>query len=403
VKTRFQQAIPSHDPCQEQKIEIGIAVTEREKQEIFRLRYRIYVEEMGRQPVAADHSRKLLADEIDRWAFLLYAKSGSELIATMRVNVGLIEEFPRDLARLLCMDKFRRFCAESGFPLVAFSSKLMVSPAYRNSPALHLLTAKGYELYCDHQVQFNFGGCNFYLLRLYEQFGCRRFGRNFVDPGFGLLAPFVLLVNDIAHLKAVHSPFTRIARKKAVPNSDVKDWFYREFPEAASVMNSQLTTGEELWRFLCNRLGGSPEERIPVIKGLTREEAKDFLHSCGVSARCYPGDHVITRDMVSDELNILVSGTLLSAAPNAGPPNIILPGEHFGANGLLDKAVHTLDIIAAATTEILVFSRQYFAKFRRTKPEVAFKILRNLAPDRNMSGLPGCDTREGRVALFPDK
>jgi len=384
MKTYYQQAIPAQDPCQGQKIEVGIASTEWERQEIFRMRYRIYVEEMGRQPVAADHRRKLLADELDRWALLLYAKAGSELIATMRINIGLIDEFPRDLARLLYMDKFRRFCEDSGYPLVAFSSKLMVSPAYRNSSALHLLTAKGYELYCNHQVQFNFGGCNFYLLRLYEQFGCRRFGRNFVDPGFGLLAPFVLLVDDIEHLKAVRSPFIRIARKKTVLNSDVKAWFYREFPEAASVMNSQLTTEEELWRFLCNRLGGSPEERIPVLKGLSGEEARKFFHSCGVSVRCNRGDHVITRDMVSDELNILVSGTLFSSDRNDGSRNLIIPGGHFGANGLVDQAVHAKDIIAATTVEMLVLSRQYFAKFCREKPEVALKIRRNLSDDRNM-------------------
>ncbi|MDD4599486.1 hypothetical protein SDC9_03923 [bioreactor metagenome] len=385
MKTKYQQAVfsPNHD--QGRSIEIGIASTEHEKEEIFRLRYRIYVEEMCRKPVTIDHSSKLLFDEMDKWAFLLYAKVGSEFVGTMRINIGLIEEFPRDLAQLLFMDSFKHFCKESGYPLIAFSSKLMVAPSYRNSPALHLLSAKGYELYCDHHVQFNFGGCNFYLVRLYEQFGCRRFGRNFVDPGFGLLTPFILLVNDTEHLKAVRSPFIRIARKRGLANCAATNWFYQEFPEAASVINSQLVTEEELWDFLCNSLGGSPQEIIPALRGLSEIEARTFLYSTCVSAQCYPGDHLITYGMISDELNILVSGMLISFDKSSFLKSSIHPGQHFGAIGLFCQAIQDVDIKAATISDILVLSRQAFASFSRSKPDIAYKIMNNLLSKSKVS------------------
>lgn len=386
MKLKFQQAVDFPNSAQGEKIEIGIAATENEKREIYRLRYHIYVEEMHRQPVKADHRRRILTDEMDTWAYLLYAKVGSEFVGTMRVNIGLIKEYPQDLAQLLLMDRFKGFCQESGYPLVAFSSKLMVSPPYRNSPALHLLSAKGYELYCDHHVQFNFGGCNFYLLRLYEQFGCRRFGRNFIDPGYGMLTPFILLVNDTDHLRAVRSPFIRIARKRAMPNKGVTDWFYQEFPESTSVINSQLTSPEEMWSFLCNRLGTAPQTVMPFLRGLSEREASIFLYNCGVFVHCYPHDHIITNGLVSDELNVLVSGTLISFDKAHSRKYVISPGESFGANGLFDSKIQTADIKAAATSEILVVSRQYFSKFSRTKPDIAAKIVDNLSDKIKMAG-----------------
>lgn len=368
-----------------EKIEIGIASTEHEKEGIFRLRYRIYVEEMHRQPVAIDHSSRLLFDELDKWAFLLYAKAGSEIIGTMRVNIGLIEQFPRDLANLLYMDNFKTFCNENSCPLVAFSSKLMVSPAYRNSPALHFLSAKGYELYCDHHVQLNFGGCNFYLLRLYEQFGCRRFGRNFIDPGYGMLTPFILLVNDADHLKAVRSPFIRIARKRGIADSTATDWFYKEFPEAASVINSQLVTEEELWNFLCQKFGGLPQEIIPAIRGLSEAEARTFLYCTSVTVSCYPEDHLITSGLISDELSILVSGRLVAFDRSGRSKHSIHPGQHFGQVGLFSQAVQNLNIKAAAVSSILVISRQAFTSFSRSKPDIAYKIMRNLLTKSTVS------------------
>lgn len=378
--TNLPEKIIGLSSDQESSIQIGIAATDAEKEKIFRLRYEIYVEEMKRQPNLADHRSKQLVDEIDKWAILLYARVGTEYIGTMRVNIGPIDEFPLDLANVLLMNRFRGFCNESGNPLVAFSSKLMVSKQYRNSAALHLLSAKGYELYCNHHVSFNFGGCNFYLLRLYEQIGCRRFGRSFEDPGYGLLHPFILLVDDINHLKAVRSPFFRKARKREGLNSSATDWFLNEFPEAANMINSQLVTEGELWNIVINHFNGSgsPEAVIPVLQGLTETEASIFLYRCGVIVQCHAGDRIITRGLVSEELNILLSGRLVASKPPLQEKNVVLPGQCFGAIGLLDPATQKMDFEAAAPAEIMVISRQYFRKFSVAYPDVANKILQNL-------------------------
>lgn len=380
----MEMNLQKNDVClpgnQEESIQIGIAVTDAEKEKIFHLRYEIYIEEMKRQPNLANHRSKQLFDEIDHWAILLYAKIGSEYIGTMRVNIGEIDDFPADLSKVLLMDRFRQFCNSSGHPLVAFSSKLMVSQKYRNSAALHLLSAKGYELYCNHHVQFNFGGCNFYLLRLYEQIGCRRFGRSFEDPGYGLLHPFILLVDDLDHLKAVRSPFVRKARKRHGLNNFATEWFLKEFPEAARTTNSQLVTEKELWAIINNHFKdlGSPGYNIPLLQGLSKEEASLFLHRCGVVVQCHPGDRIITRGLISEELNILLSGKLLVSSNPLHEKSLVVPGQHFGAIGLSGPIIQGVDIEAATPTAIVVIARQYFRKFSVAHPEIAKVILQNL-------------------------
>lgn len=359
------------DPNEELGIQIGIASTDEEKKEIFRLRYRIYVEEMQRQPIMIDHANKLLFDEMDSWATLVYAKVGSELIGTMRANIGSVDEFPPELVRILLMDRFRSFCHENSLS-VAFSSKLMVSKQYRHSTASHQLLAKGYEIYCNHHVQFNFGGCNFYLLRFYEQMGYRRLGKSFIDPGYGLLHPFILVVDDVDYLKTVRSPYYRIARKRVDLDRSSVNWFLKEFAGEEEIINSQLVSEGELWRLICDRLGTNPAEAIHAFKGVSDMDLRTFFYRCAVVVQCHAGDLITTRGLVSEELNILLSGNLMNNGEK------ILQGQHFGAVGIAEPSIQTAEIEAITSAEIIVVSRQYFRKFSVSHPVAARQILTNI-------------------------
>ena len=156
--------MPSSQEPTQPTISIGIATTLREKREIYRLRYQIYVEEMAMQPIAVDHRHKLLYEDLDDWGVLFYAKVGSQLIGTMRINLGDIKAFPQNLVQIFSLDKFQKFYGSAEPQNIAYCSKLMVVPHYRNSMTLYLLMVKGYEFYCQHQVQFTFGICKFHLL-----------------------------------------------------------------------------------------------------------------------------------------------------------------------------------------------------------------------------------------------
>jgi hypothetical protein len=354
-------------------IEIGIASTPEEKSAIYRLRYSIYIEEMAYPIASADHTNKFLHDELDDWGILLYAKTESEMIGTLRLNIGHAKDFPSKLATSFCMDKFDRYL--NAQQKLAYGSSGMIAPGFRGSQAHSLLTAKCYELYCSHHVQFGFCNCNFYLIPLHEHYGNLRLGKNFVDSNFGLETCFVLLVDDTFHLKTVNSPLFYLADKRKIINTKVREWFNAEFTDAKNTINSQLVSEEQLWTILCDRLGTTPNKAIPILHGLSEGEAKKCLHCSSVIVKCPANSSIAIKGNISHEMDILLSGKLHFSNSHEIKPTGL--GHPFGVNGLFKPATHVSTIQAANDTEILVLSCHFFAKFSRSFPDIARKIIAN--------------------------
>jgi len=359
-------------------VKIGIAITPEEKKEIYHFRYQIYVEEMSKHIEEVDYVNKLLYDELDKWAFLLYAKIGSELIATARINIGILADFPRKVIEFLSLDTFENYSTETGSHKFSYFSKLMVAPSHRSSSVLYLLMSECYEICCRNQTQFGFCLCNFHLLRLYEQMGFHSYSNNLVYPGYGLVTPMVLLADDIQHFRIVRSPLLRIARKKGVINTQAVGWFYEKVIKNSPKINSQLITEEELWFILCKSLNCPPMEAITLLSELSDAEAKKFLHSCGSYVQCSPGDIIISQGDFSYSYDILISGKLKSSTFHQPNKEYSLPGQHVGANGLTEHSKHKENIAAITSTQLLVLSGTVFPRFSHSNPEIANKIVKTI-------------------------
>jgi hypothetical protein len=366
----------------ENVIKIGIAITPEEKREIYHFRYQTYIEEMSKQIDNVDHNNGLLYDDLDEWAFLLYAKIDSKIIATIRINLGTLADFPRTLVRFLSLDTFLGSSTKNYNHKITYVAKLMVSPSHRNSPALYLLIAKCYDFSCSNGVEFGFSACNLHLLRLYEQIGWHRYSKNFLDPGYGLLSPIVMFGGDIEHFRTIRSPLFRMARKRAIVNTQTVEWFHEKFIKHSPIINSQIVTEEELWSILCKFLNHPPTEAINILRELSEAEAKKLLHSCSSLVQCDTGDMITTQGDISYSYNILLSGKLKSLTFQHPIKEYAIPGQSFGANGLTEHNKHTEDIEAVTTVELLVLSGMAFPRFFHSHPDIAHKIVRNLSNSR---------------------
>lgn len=376
------ESISSTTEASESAIKIGIAITPEEKREIYHFRFQAYVEEMSKHIEEADYVNRLLNDELDEWGFLLYAKIGSELIATARINIGTLADFPVKVVEFLSLDSFKNYFIENGNQKFSYCAKLFVSPSYRSSPALYLLMAKCYELSLYNQIQFVYCACNFHLLRLYEQMGFHRYSKNFIYPGYGLLTSIVFVLNDIQHLRVIHSPLFRMARKRGIVDTQAVEWFHENFIRNSPIINSQIVTEEELWSIVCNVLPHPPTEAIDILRELSEAEAKKFLHSCGSLVQCDTGDIITNQGDISYSYNILLSGKLKSLTFHHPVKEYTISGQHFGANGLTEHNKHTEDIEAVNAVEIFVLSGMAFPRFFHSQPDIAHKIVRNLSNSR---------------------
>ncbi len=357
----------------DKSITIGVATTLQEKEEIFRFRYHIYAKEIGHRLASVDHRKEMICDELDEFGLLLNVKTGRNLIGTVRVNIGRVQDFPQNLAQSFSLGRFQAFNAGVD-NLFGYASKGMISPDFRHSAAHFLLATTIYELYCEHKIHYGFLNCNSYLLPFHERYGYRRYTRNWADPAYGLQVPLVLLVDDIAYLQTVNSPIFSVAYNRTVPNDQTRKWFYREFPEAATVISNRTVTEDTYWAYLRKCLQNSPHKAIPVLHGLPESAAKKFVHSCGAILTCHSGEPIITCGDSGNELNILLAGRL-----ETSDDKYILPGQSFGEVGLVNRTKHTSNISANTDVEILVLSFQYFKRFIDIYPDISRKILQNLA------------------------
>ncbi|HMM22233.1 MAG TPA: GNAT family N-acetyltransferase [Selenomonadales bacterium] len=361
------------------QITVDFAQTPKEREMVYRFRYQIYVEEMGKKLTnlpLLQHKRRQLFDELDdaQHAIILYARAGSEIVGTIRLNIFP----PQNLFPQWLPDQFVSFF-QADAPLISYSSKLMVDSRYRKSQAAYLLIAKGYELYRQNNVPFNFIGCAPFLIPLYEQMGFRRYSSNFEFPDFGCIVPLVLLTEDIGHLRAVRSPLMRVARK--FDNSSKSSvWFAQNFPEAGEHINRLLLTKEQFHRAICDLLGDSPENALELLHGFTPEEAITCLNE-GTIVNFTGGSLLVNPIDVSNELFFVLSGCLLSRktwSKDRQTYTLLTPGQSFGGKSFLSMGRQRAKVVAQCDSKVLVLPRQAFDRLALLHPDIAAKLLRNI-------------------------
>ena len=69
--------------------EIRLATTAEEREQVFKLRYSIYVEEMGKSQHYADHKHKKVEEPLDSSANIFAAFQNGRVVGTIRNNLAI--------------------------------------------------------------------------------------------------------------------------------------------------------------------------------------------------------------------------------------------------------------------------------------------------------------------------
>ena len=153
---------------------IAIAETEEERQAVYRLRYDVYVEEMGRYQTVADHANRMLYEEVDEQSRISYVAIDGEVVATARLTWGGDAPFPQ---RMIDQYQLAPFLAELPPAAIAVGERAMVRPHLRGTDLLLKLMINGISWVNDHRIQLIFGDCEPHLLNLYLGLGQRTYSR----------------------------------------------------------------------------------------------------------------------------------------------------------------------------------------------------------------------------------
>lgn len=188
-------------------VEIRCPRNAAERDELYRLRYRVYVDEMGRTVSSADHEGHRIVDPLDDGAeILLGAWVDGQAIGTARVNLAEISDVGT-LADLYELEGFEADHDGRG----AILTRLVVAPEWRGRTVAVRLLQRAVQLTLERGARWLHFHCREHLVSLYACLGgVTRFVR--ADDGPGPLTIMVADLENLDHFVAVRSPLARVIR-----------------------------------------------------------------------------------------------------------------------------------------------------------------------------------------------
>ena len=192
-------------------LEIRLAQTPEEREEIFKLRYQIYVEELGFWEsftnYEPNHEQKKLEDPLDLSANLFVAFNNHELVGTLRYNYTKnldSDYYPK-------LDKMSETVGDAHLLSTSISGRFMLKSYLRGTlTGLRIMKACYKQLLLDG-IKFNFIDVLAYLLPFFEKLGYQTIGK--IDYSISESRTLMVLETlNIEHLEKVKSPFQSLYR-----------------------------------------------------------------------------------------------------------------------------------------------------------------------------------------------
>lgn len=189
------------------KIRIKFVSAPEELLKVFRFRYSIYVDEMGRKQKYADHGLKLIIDPLDDGAYLLAAFDEDRVVGTVRVNMaadsnlGSYEHF------------YGLSCVGEDHPnYTSICTRLMIAKSHRRSLLGYRLAITCLELGLTKGLKWSFLDCNDHLVPFFTRLGCQKYIGKANHEEYGYVTPMRFSLCDHTFLQCIRSPFLRSIR-----------------------------------------------------------------------------------------------------------------------------------------------------------------------------------------------
>jgi len=355
------------------------AETDDQKNQAYRLRYEIYVEEMNRYRGSAGHAARVLVEPEDAQSRLFVAEvagaEGPEIVATMRLTWGGDAPLPE---RHIVQYDLARFLDEMPAEHLIVGERFMVAPAHRGGDVLWALFRHYMEFVNQHRIQLAFGDCEPHYLNLYMGMGFRTYTRRHVNsPETGYLIPLVMVAEDLDHLRRLKSPLSDVLADfgddARVPGivQDLVD-------QGGGVLAERLAGRGAYWQEVYQNIVALEQNRPTLFEGLTDEQAQACLAK-STMIECQPGDRVIKKGNVAKNLFVLLEG-VLEVRDGANTIAFLEPGDVFGEIAFLIGRPRTMDVIAAgAGVKVISLSDSVIRKMIDDEPEIAAKLLLNIS------------------------
>jgi hypothetical protein len=341
--------------------EVGEAATPEEKEAVYRFRYSVYVEEMGRYQDTADHAGKRLVEPEDEESWIFFARDGDDIVGTARLSWGAkgFSERQRDEYSV------DPFLAEVPHEHLAIGERVMVTPKLRGTGLVDELLAVRNDVAVANDVRIQFSCCEPHLLSLYLGQGRRTYAKkNINSPEAGYLIPLVVFPQGTEPLQN---------EAGALP-----DCVAQVLAGGGAVLSPLMTSTADYDDQLRATLHEIEAEDISAFHGFTDDEVERCLARSNV-IECAAGDRVLKKGGVARNVFVVLDG-MLEVRDGDRVVAVLREGDAFGEMAFLLEQPRWADTDAVSDgTRILSLSERTLRQMIADDPTVAAKLLMNIS------------------------
>ena len=349
--------------------EVAQAKTAEEKEAVYRFRYSVYVEEMGRYQGSADHAGRRLVEPEDDEGWVFFARDGDEVVGTARLSWGGHGFSERQIEEY----SLEPFLDEVPHAYLAVGERVMVMSKHRGSGLVDELLACRNDAAVRHDVRIQFSACEPHLLSLYLSQGRRTYAdKNINSPEAGYLIPLVMFPQGPDALAG-------ILRKGGGEPGSLPDCVTRILSGGSgAVLSPLMTSVGDYSQHIRQTLHEIEDQAVSAFHGFTDEEVERCLARSTV-IECTAGDRVLKKGGVARNLFVVLAGTL-EVRDQERIVGVLSTGDVFGEMAFLLERPRVLDTFAASdSVRVLSLSERTLRTMIVDDPVVAAKLLLNIS------------------------
>ena len=345
------------------ELDVGEARTPEEKEAVYRFRYSVYVEEMGRYQDTADHAGRRLVEPEDEESWIFFARDGEDIVGTARLSWGAKGFSERQVDEY----SLAPFLAEVPHEHLAIGERVMVTPKQRGTGLVDELLAVRNDVAIANDVRIQFSCCEPHLLSLYLGQGRRTYAtKNINSPEAGYLIPLVVFPQG-----------TDVLADR--PGGALPDCVAQVLEGGGgAVLSPLMTSAGDYEDHIRATLHEIEAQDISAFHGFTDDEVERCLARSNV-IECAAGDRVLKKGGVARNVFVVLDGTLEVRDGNRVVA-VLREGDAFGEMAFLLEQPRFADLYAVSDgARILSLSERTLRQMIADDPTVAAKLLMNIS------------------------
>ncbi len=355
-------------------IQFKFATTTEEREAVYRLRYEIYVTERHSYQDIADHENKLLFDDHDQTARLLYATVGDEVVGSLRLNWGADAPFTEEI---MTAYEIQRFLPTVPMDQMIIFSRFMTRSDYRHKGISFQFLAAMFTFFLENGLQLAFCDCRPHLINSYVRLGFRTYTKTYNDNITGLLVPLVMVVEGSDYFKKVASPLLPLQKKYSL-QSNVPDQVASLINKSTPVQSMINSEAADYWSKVHDTLEHHHFNNITIFDNLSDEETSRFLNKSNI-IDCSLGDKIISQGSNDRTVFIILEGTV-ELRNGDHVTEVKSSGDVIGEVAFLLHSERLADMYAVTDdVEILSLSEKTLHDLIVSEPIIAARLLHNLS------------------------